>query len=180
MKVSAVIPTRGDVDLVPIIKHLNTYPEIQDISTVESDSVFGRFLGVAQKAKHDVIYTQDDDVITDLRPILDAYEPGIIVNAMSPEHQQHYLGTQTLIGFCAIFDKKLIDVLLGWECDPLFLRTCDRVFTALNKHKVVYPKITHMPYATADNRMYRQPQHFGDRVAITQRIFEKTGIRDAN
>jgi hypothetical protein len=155
------------------------HPEIDDINFIESDSVFGRFIGIWGYAQHDIIYTQDDDVLTDVGPIIDSYESGVIVNAMTPEHAAHYRGSQTLIGFGAIFDKLLLTSLYGWDWqDELNRRTCDRIFTALNKHKSIFPRITHMPYATADNRMYRQPQHFRDRVDITKRILERTGIND--
>lgn len=176
MQVSAVIPTRGDVDTDPIREHLQSFPEIDDIWIVQGDTVFNRYRAAQLSAVHDVIYTQDDDCITDLRPILEAYEPGIIVNAMTPDHQAKYPGRQTLVGFGAIFDRSLTGVLDGWEQDELFLRECDRVFTALNEHKTVFPRIENLPHATSENRMYREPGHFGARAAITRRIFERTGI----
>jgi len=175
-RVSAVVPTRGDVDLGPIVRHLASYPQIGDIFVVVGGTPFNRYRVMAQSARTDVVFTQDDDCITDLAPVLAAYEPGIIVNAMTPEHAANYPGRQTLLGFGSIFDRAMVAALDGWEHDALFLREADRVFTALHPHKSVYPKIEILPYAHAPNRMYRQPDHAAARDSINRRILERTGI----
>jgi len=173
--ISAVIPTRGDVDLSAIRKHLEGYLEIDDIEFIHGTSPFNRYVAAA-RAKHTWIYTQDDDCITDIQPLIDAYEPGIVVNAMTEEHGAQYPGRITLVGFGALFHRRLIQVLEGWEQDSLFFREADRVFTALTQHKTVFPRIQILPCAMNDNRMYRHVQHNDARVAITRRIFERTGI----
>lgn len=173
--VSAVIPTRGDVDYLPILEHLRQYPEIADITFIEGTTPYNRY-EVAARAKHDVIYTQDDDCITDIGPVLAAYKPGIIVNAMTPEHAAQYPGRQTLIGFGAVFDRALVRCLDSWTRDDLFWRESDRIFATVNPHETVFPKIQILPYATADNRLYKQPDHLACRYAMERRIFEVTGI----
>ena len=175
LKISAVIPTRGDVDMRPIVAHLKGFPEITEVLVLTGDTVFNRYRA-AKMAENEIIYTQDDDCITDIRPIIDAYEPGIIVNAMTPQHAERYPRRQTLIGFGAIFDRWLIDVLKEWEDEPLFLSKCDRIFTTLNQHKTVFPKIESLPCATAKNRLYRQPGYYLEVASINARIFERTGI----
>ena len=169
IEISAVIPTRGDVDMTQILAKLGDYPEVKEVLVMVGDTPFNRYLG-ARKAKYEVIYTQDDDCITDLRPLINNYRPGLIVNAMTPQHAKNYPGRQTLIGFGAIFDKGLVHVLDGWEQDDLFLREADRVFASLNEHFTVFPEIDILPCASAPNRLWCQPDHIAKRIAIEERI----------
>jgi hypothetical protein len=175
--VCAVIPTRGDVAIDNIVEHLCSYPEIAEVRIVKGNTPFNRYVE-AWKAPQDIIYTQDDDCITDIRPLLDAYEPGIIVNAMTPEHAGQYRGAQTLIGFGAIFNRGLIDSVLDakWRRDRLFYRESDRIFATVNGHKTLFPEITILPHAEAPNRMYRQPDHVPSKHAMNLRIYQMTGI----
>jgi hypothetical protein len=176
--VSAVIPTRGDVPIGRIVDHLLAYPEIEEIVIVKGDTPFNRYLA-AGRAKNEAIFTQDDDCVTDLRPLLDTYEPGsgVIVNAMTPEHAAQYPGRQTLIGFGAIFDGALVRCFDGWERDALFYRESDRIFGTVNAHVTVFPPVEILPHAYASNRLWKQPDHVAARMAMEQRIFEVTGIR---
>lgn len=169
LSISAVIPTRGDVPLGRLTDHLRSYPEIREIMFEISGTQYSRYKA-ARKALHDTIYIQDDDYITDIRPLIESYRPGCIVNAMTPQHQVGYQGVETLIGFGAIFDKSLLSVLDGWEEDPLFLRESDRVFATLNPHVTVFPEIEALPWATAPNRLCFQPDHGLSHVAIRHRI----------
>lgn len=172
MQISAVIPTRGDVDCSEIVNHLRSYPEIENVEVIVGTTPYNRYVGAAHAA-HDLIYTQDDDCITDIRPLIDAYQPGWIVNAMTPEHAAQYPGRQTLIGFGSLFDRSLLLVLEGWERDALFYRESDRIFASLNPHKTIFPKIKILPHATAENRMYRQPEHLAARFEMERRILER-------
>lgn len=174
--ISAVIPTRGDVSLAGIVDHLRSYDEIGEIIIAIGDTLFNRYLA-AGRAKHDVIYTQDDDCLVDARQVIAAYQPGIIVNAMTREHAAQYHHRATLVGFGAIFDRDLIRCLDEWDQDALFLSECDRVFTALNRCQAIYPPIINLAHASAPNRLYKQSDHEMRRAAIERRILEKTGIR---
>ena len=170
--VSAVIPSRGDVDCSGIVARLRACPEIDDIEIVVGDSVFNRYLG-AGRAQHHVVYSQDDDCLTDAGAVIAAYRPGVIVNAMTPEHAAQYPGRITLVGFGAIFDRDLIRCLDDWERDELFLRECDRVFTALNQCEFVFPEIEILPRASDARRLWRQPEHLRCRAEIERRISER-------
>lgn len=174
LRISVVIPTRGDVDCGPIRARLSEYPEIDDIHIITGDGPYTRYQ--VENCAHKIIYTQDDDCLTDLRPLIDAYESGIIVNAMTPAHASQYPGSITLVGFGAIFDRSLVRCLDHWEKDELFKREADRVFTAIVPHKTVYPKIQMLPWATDESRMYRQPEHSRRRLEINQRILSMTGV----
>lgn len=174
--VTVVIPTRGDVNLSPLIMHLRSYSEVALVWSVASDTPFSRYL-LAWEAPTQWVYTQDDDCLTDLQPILNNPRPGYIVNAMTEDHAAQYPGRQTLLGFGALFERRLIKPLLDdWERDELFLRESDRVFGTIVPHQTFYPEITILPCATAPNRFYRQAEHVPSRVAIEKRIFERTGL----
>ena len=174
----AVIPTRGDVSMDEIVQHLYSYPEVAEVKVIVGTTTFNRYL-TASEAKQDIIYTQDDDCITDLRPLIRNYEPGIIVNAMTRAHARIYRRAQTLIGFGAIFDKSLVASVMDakWERDGLFYSKADRIFATVNQHNTVFPKIRILPYAEDQDRLYRQHDH-GEKVqAMNLRIRAITGIR---
>lgn len=182
IRISAVIPTRGDVPMGPIMDHLREYPEIEEIIIVKGDTPYNRY-GAAARAKNEVIYTQDDDCLTDIRPLIDGYDPAVIVNSMTPEHAAQYPGRQTLIGFGAIFNRSLSLKTFAsrdyarFERDELFYRESDRIFATVNPHKTVFPQIEILPCAHNPNRLWKQPDHVSARIAMEQRIFEVTGIR---
>lgn len=173
--VTAIVPTRGDLDLTSLVEHLKTYQEIDDVILVQGNTPHNRYRA-ARFADHDVIFTQDDDCLTDLRPLLDSYEPGIVVNAMTPAHAANYPGRQTLIGFGAIFDRKLMDCFDGFVRDDLFYRESDRIFATVHQHKTVFPSIMISAAASAPNRLWKQPDHVSARFAMERRIKEVTGI----
>ncbi len=178
MKISAVIPTRGDCHIGTIVDWLRQYSEIDEIKLMIGDTPFNRYLGM-ESAKNEIIYSQDDDCITDLRPLLEAYEPGVIVNAMTPQHAAQYPNRQTLIGFGALFHRDLLRCFsdYNWKRDALFYRESDRIFPTVNPHKTVFPWIEILPQAHHDNRLWKQPGHIAARREMDQRICEVTGIR---
>lgn len=168
MEVSVVIPTRGDVDLSRILDSLKL-PSIGEIIVWEGNSVWGRYQA-AMKARNSIVYTQDDDCVTDAAAVIRAYDPGFIVNAMTPAHNKQYPNHITLLGFGSIFDRSLISVMDDFEHDDIFMRECDRVFTALVPHKSVYPKIEILPCAKDGNRLCMQKGHESARQIIARRI----------
>jgi hypothetical protein len=90
-EVSAVIVTKGDVDLTPVIRSSSLiFPLIcvYNNSTEDTDQMtYGRVVA-AQRAPTDVIWSQDDDIIHTpeaQREIVAAYEPGVLTGCMWPE-----------------------------------------------------------------------------------------------
>jgi hypothetical protein len=178
MKITAVIPTRGDVDTSRIVTHLRSYQEISEVLVIASGTAFSRYKW-ARRASTDWIYTQDDDCITHIAPLIAArsrYDPFFLVNAMTPEHAAQYPGAQTLLGFGTIFHRSRISVFDGWLYDDLFHREADRIFGTVVPHKTEFPHIEILPCASAPNRLWKQPDHLAARAAMNQRIKEQTGI----
>ena len=168
MKVSACLVTRGDVDLTTI---LNSLPfddvVVWDNSEREDLSCYGRFAAVAE-AKHDVIYTQDDDLMVPIPALLKAWDgrPGILANK-PPEEEWRFLGCGSL------FRRELVNFdryHAAYPADDEFHRTADVAFAYQHPYRSVWLGYLDFPWQTAPNRMYRQKGHY----TVRQRTRERT------
>lgn len=85
-QVSAVLVTRGNVDMGQIIESL-PYDDVVvwDNSQRTDYGIYGRYHGI-REAKNSVIYVQDDDLlVTCHTKLLEAYQPGVLtVNYPQP------------------------------------------------------------------------------------------------
>lgn len=227
--VSAIIVTRGDVDLVPIVASLPEEWELlvwdNGCATLRIDkpgtsgdhfalvpvgdvSVYGRYAAI-EHAAGDVIYVQDDDVIVSdpraiVAPLIDVmyrgYGPGNgvapflvglpVVCNMPPEFRHDFYADNALVGFGAAFhraapDRAFSRFMLSSHANGVlsteggfFDRTCDIAFTGLcddvtgGYRLLVDVPIEHLPYATGSDRMYRQPQHVGERTRMRELVRE--------
>jgi hypothetical protein len=158
---SAVLVTRGDVDLEPVLATLR--PVFEDIvvwNNAERDDLkcFGRFVG-ASEARHDLIYVQDDDLLVPVEALYGEYvSPGIVANRKPDEGWR-------FVGAGAFFDRRLIPAAFGpylaaYPRDDDFLRAADVVFAYANPYTSVWVGYEDLPWQTAENRMYRQPGHY--------------------
>lgn len=86
--VSAVIVTRGDVDLQPVLDSLIFDDVVVWDNSVEGDQgTWGRYCA-SVRAKHPIIYSQDDDIIhspDNQREIIAAYTPSALIGCMWQE-----------------------------------------------------------------------------------------------
>lgn len=87
--ISAVIVTRGNVDLTPVLDSLifeNVC--VWDNSKADQDQMtYGRVLA-AQQALNPIVYSQDDDIVhspEQQEQIVAAYSPGVLTGCMWPE-----------------------------------------------------------------------------------------------
>ncbi len=167
MNVSCVIPTRGDVDLTQVLESLPFDDVIVwDNSQSEDLGIYARYAAIT-KAKHDVIVTQDDDVIVTCWPeILQAYEPGVLtVNYPEP-------WDVPWVAAGGIFDRNLPTeafntYLEQYEFDDLFThRICDAVFGLLTeKVKVIDRGYLDLPHGYHAGRVSTSPNWYdGDRA----------------
>lgn len=112
-QVAAVVPTRGDVDMTPIVASFPPEYEVVvwDNSVRPNYGVFGRYMGILETTRP-VIYTQDDDCVLSPdrhRALLAEYEPGVVVGNMiyeDPQWRKTYRDT-TQLGWGALFDRTL-------------------------------------------------------------------------
>lgn len=166
-EVTAVLVTRGDVDLSEILATL-PYGEVvvHDNSALPVDSgAYGRYL-TAERATREVCYFQDDDVIFSAHDaLLAAYEPGkLVANMPSPWYERtgyDVLG-QAMVGAGSLVDRDLprlaIDRYLErWPQDDLFRAYVDEVVGMLTPHTRHDFGYEVLPVASAPGRTWTSP-----------------------
>jgi hypothetical protein len=105
----------------------------------------------------------------------------VLVANMPDQVRHDFYVDHCLVGFGAIFDREL--AALAWEQfgwngwgsidtgdsrvvfpdHRFFFRTCDIVFTAFTPRKLLDLPYTDREFASAPNRMWKQPGHVGER-----------------
>lgn len=184
-RVSAVLVTRGDVDLAPILATL-PYEDvvIWDNSEREWDAKpYGRYLAM-DEARNEVIYFQDDDVVfTAHDELLAAYKPGrITANMPSPWYERTGYDVQrnAQVGAGALVPKGLSwpafdRYLAEWPMDDLFLTYCDQIHGILTPSARFDFGYEILPYATAPGRINTSPGAFPRKMTAISRAL---AIRD--
>lgn len=174
-EITAVVVTRGGYDISEVVDSLKGFGEVivQDNSKGQDYKVWGRYLP-GRAPKFPVIYTQDDDCIVDAAALCEQYSPGVVTLNWSAKHREInanlYRSGLAPVGWGAVFDADLRRVLDRWDRDDLFLRECDRVFTALNVINPVEVPVKHLPRANDRDRMWREHRHLEDLGTIRERI----------
>lgn len=170
--VSAVIPTRGDVELSPILATLGWCDDVivWDNSAHQTDhGIYARYVAI-QKAIHPVIITQDDDLIfTGWNELIEAYEPDVLtVNYPEPYDIPW-------VGCGAIFDRRLPSVahrkyLSSHPYDRFFTHSaCDGIFALLTPTKVLDLGYVDLAHGLEDGRVSSSPGWYDDRRPEIQR-----------
>ena len=191
MNVSAIIVTRGDVPLDEVVAPIppawqllvwrNGDRELVVDGrrfTVPDLAVLARYEAVAY-ALGELIYVQDDDVVvSDPAAIVDAWvdgqEPRLLAANMPQEFRPHYPDS-CLVGFGAVFHRSLPERLFDVFASAgvalersLFRRTCDVVISTLANRLLLDVPKTNLPWAEADDRMYRQAGHVEERARMLE------------
>lgn len=111
--------------------------------------------------------------------------PGVVCN-MPQEFRHDGYTDSALVGFGACFHRDAPErAFEGWTyqrmlasggtcrtCEEVdrdtrfFQRTCDVVFTTLTPRVLVDVPFTHREFASAPNRMWKQPGHYGERTRM--------------
>lgn len=206
MNVSAIIVSRGDVDVepcwAPYIAAGITDLILWNNATADRDlSVYGRYEAIGSAVGATVI-VQDDDVILDVesvRSLIDAYVPGYVVCNMPRKFRDTgSYEDSALVGFGAIFDRSLpqlafekflyngpwlfkADGVAGGVSkiaidNPAFARECDTVFTMLTPRALVDLPYSDREFASAPNRLWKQPGHIEERERMRRLVRQ---VRDA-
>lgn len=180
--VSAVLITRGDVPLEPVLyslpfKDVVAWDTSKMGKSVMAAKMYARYMAVSS-CKHDLVYVQDDDCIVDARQLAREYKPGTVTCNMPYAKRAEYKSVAkgiSLVGWGAIFSKACLSVFDEYirsemPADDLFYREADRVFTFLNNvHEVDVP-FRHLPYAFDKTRMGAQPEHLASLAKIQERL----------
>lgn len=180
--VSVVIPTRGDVDLTPILQTLTDFDEVivWDNSKEHDLGIFGRYQAI-RRARNTIIATQDDDLIVTCWPeILAAYEPGrLVVNYPEPWD----------IPWCSrggIFDSDLPGqafdrYLAEYDFDEYFTHyACDGIFALLTDTEVIDYGSEDLPHGFAEGRVSTSPGWYDHRRPMIQQRCELLKILAPN
>jgi hypothetical protein len=218
VNVSAIIVTRGDVDLVPVLESLpeswqrivwdNGAREVRkyepqfgyaSIRTIPRDlAVYGRYAAIEFAADGNLIYVQDDDCILDDPAALHVHRaPGYVVcNLPTKFRDTGNYEDSSLVGFGALFDRYLPVMAFGkffghgsgglMPSDAMlraitnqpepFLRECDTIFTGLTPRVLVDLPYSDREFASAPNRLWKQPGHAAEREGMRQLVRQ---VRDA-
>lgn len=199
MNVSAILVTRGDVEMQPVIDSIPKDWEIviwdngekrisrSDgfVEVCTDQGVFGRYAAI-ECASHDLIYVQDDDVIV-VDPLyiaeawqiendatagglLPRYTDHVVCN-MPPEFRHDFYMRHALVGFGACFERTQPQAVFERfleahpDCDEgWFRRCCDIVLTGLSRRLLVDVPKKDLGMASDPNRMWKQPNHHGERM----------------
>jgi hypothetical protein len=168
--------TRGDVDLTEIewaLRPLRWPTVIHDNSLGPDYSVAGRYAAIS-RAKTDLVFVQDDDCVLEadaVRTILEAWEPDAIAANMPAGFRHEFYRDHCLVGFGAVLERKLAARIMArayaaWphrdtrELD----RTCDIALTYLAERILVDVPYRNLGWASAPNRMWKQPEHLAERT----------------
>ena len=159
MKVSAVLVTRGDVDITTILNSL-PFDDVVVWNNAEREDLqcYGRFAAIAE-AKHDYIYTQDDDLLVPIPSLVRGFRQGVDAVFANRPHGEEW----RFLGCGAIFHRSLADFsaytdMYGFDAE--FCRVADVVFAYQHPYRSEWFGYLDFPWQTAENRMYRQGDHY--------------------
>lgn len=166
---TAVIVTRGDVDLTPVLESLPTdWPvAIWDNSKQPEDlKVYGHFAALSE-IETDYCYMQDDDAICPAAELLAAWKPAYRDRIFLNEAD----GETPWISWGAIFHRKLPAPAIARYVDAYgmsddVLLWCDMIFSTLTPWTNVDLGRTSLPHAAAPNRMWMQPDHYSEQARV--------------
>lgn len=168
-KITAVLITRDK----EYPKEIDTTWFDEVLIKTESPSVYERYL-LAEKAKNDIIYVQDDDCTLDYKALYQRYN-GQLTNGITREHQNAYRDKGvTLVGWGCFFPKVMLKNLDKYKekygVDQHLLREADRIFTYLNKpwNTIVMPHGDFKPQKVG--RMWNDGDHWTSMAEAIRKV----------
>ena len=184
--VTAVIVTRGDVDLQPVIDSL-IFPNVviwNNSEEATDEMTYGRVLG-ARLAPTDVIYSQDDDIThspENQRALVNAYEPGHMVGCMWDEWSAGakkqgidngyddlvFPGSGTITNR-VIWEQAISAYLVDYELDDFFRLWCDTLIGTIAPTLALDLRFDELPHADNDNRMSHLPDGVKNKTEAIRR-----------
>lgn len=174
--VTAVILTRGDVDLTPILDSL-IFDDVvvwNNAAEAEDQMTFGRTLAI-KRARHRVIYSQDDDIVhppENQMRLLAEYQQGVLTGCMWPEwsdgarRQGIPGGYDDLVfpGSGAVYDAWIpgeasLRYLNAYPFDDFFRLWSDTIVGVLAETRQIDLRFDELPWAAGPGRMASLPNN---------------------
>lgn len=172
--VTAVICTRGDVDLTPVLDSLifDSVVIWNNAMAPRDEMTYGRALAAAS-AEHAVCWSQDDDIVhtpENQQRIIDQYTPGVLTGCMWPEWSdgarrqgiEHGYDDLVFCGSGAVYDRDLpmrtaARYLEHYVLDDFFRLWCDTIVGVIAPTRQLDIRFDALPCAEAENRMANMP-----------------------
>lgn len=158
-QVSAVLVTRGDVDLTPILDSL----PFSDIVVWDNSKrpvnmkVYGRYLAMLETV-NDTIYTQDDDCVCPSLDLVERWDGDRLLVNVPPE-ETPWMAWGAVCDRWHAWDTHA-RYLSEHPFDEDFLYWCDVAYAYTAGWERVDLGHEDLPCATAPNRMYHMPDHY--------------------
>ena len=171
--VSAVLVTRGNCDLQPVLDSL-IFDDVVvwDNSVDHDEKTWGRAIAALTLAKHNVVYSQDDDIVhtpENQQRIIDSYERGVLTGCMWNEWsngaaKQGIEGGYDDLVFCgsgSVYDAELPYLtaqryLAHFPLDDFFRLWADTIIGIIAPTRQIDIRFEALPEADADYRMANQ------------------------
>ncbi len=167
---TVVIPTRGDVDLAPVLASLpSEWPVvIWDNSQRDQDlRVFGRYAALAE-VETEYVYTQDDDAVCPAQLIADAFDPAVDQDRIVLNERDGYT---PWVASGAIFRRDLPAAAIerfiaryGMGDDVLWW--ADVIVAALTQWRNEWFGCESLDWHNDPNRMFMQPTHYTEQARV--------------
>ena len=189
--VTAVIVTRGDVDLTPVLNSLIfSDVVIWDNSREQDMKTWGRYAGLS-RAKNKIFYSQDDDIIhtpeNQIR-IVAEYQLGVLTGCMWPEWsagakaQGIEKGYDDLVfpGSGSVWDRATVHAAIDkylehFPIDDFFALWADTIVGVIAPTRQLDLRFAALPCAEDDNRMCNLPDAVENK---TEAINRARWVRD--
>ncbi len=190
--VTAVIVTKGDVDLTLVLDSL-VFPEVivwDNSKESMNEMTYGRVLG-AIRAQNPVIYSQDDDIVHpphNQMQILAAYQPEVMTGCMWQEWSDGarrqgiedgyddlvFPGSGSISDF-SVWSDAVERYLKEWPLNDFFRLWCDTIIGVLAPTVQLDLRFEELPQADLKNRMAYLPNAVSFK---TEAIMRARDIRD--
>lgn len=178
--VSVVIVTKGDRDLDTILGSLAWCDDVvvwnnaDEVAAGRDDLIcYGRHVAAMERARHDLIYTQDDDCLCPAAGLVQAYDGTMLVNVPDDE--------APLTAWGAVYSRQTVHdafhVYLDHYPPNRDLLVCaDVIHTALTPWRRHHLGHLDFDYAYGPDRMHRQDNHYRLREIVARRAERLAGI----
>ena len=169
---TAVIVTRGDVDLAPVLESLpGDWPVVVwDNSEREEDlKVYGHFAALSE-VRTDYVYMQDDDAICPAQAILDAWNESehadkILTNVGDSGNVTPWISWGAIFR-CDLPSLAIAKYVYAYGMSDDVLLWCDMIFSTLTPWVHVDLGVQHLPHARAENRMCMRADHYAEQDRV--------------